>query len=183
MARLYLVRHGKAAASYAEHRDPGLDPVVGMGQAETVAARLAPLGPLQIISSPMQRARETAAPLARLWGVAPLIEPRISEIPAPVDDPVARAGWLREAMKGTWSALGPLQRQWRLDVLAALKAITADTVLFSHYVPINAAAGATQGTDAMRIFAPDYCSVTIIENDAGELRLVELGHAAETKIL
>lgn len=177
------MRHGKAAASYAEERDPGLDQAVGVAQAEAVALRLAPLGPLPILCSPMRRTRETAAPLARHWQRMPLIEPRISEVPSPVDDPAARMAWLRTAMAGPWSALGPAQREWRDGVLATVRAIPVDTVLVTHYVPINALVGAIRGGGAVRVFAPDYCSVTILDNDVGELRLIERGHEAETKIL
>ncbi|MBV9044707.1 MAG: histidine phosphatase family protein, partial [Alphaproteobacteria bacterium] len=66
MARIYMVRHGKAAAGFGEDMDPGLD-ATGKAQAEAVAQKLAPLGPLAILSSPLKRAQETAAPLAALW--------------------------------------------------------------------------------------------------------------------
>ncbi|HEY3101908.1 MAG TPA: histidine phosphatase family protein, partial [Methylomirabilota bacterium] len=56
VVRLYLVRHGKAAASFSEARDPGLDDA-GAAQAEAMAERLAPLGPLPIITSPLRRTR------------------------------------------------------------------------------------------------------------------------------
>ena len=63
-ARLYLVRHGKAAAGFGEARDPGLDPV-GHQQAAAMAAALAPLGPTPLVVSAMRRTRETAAALRR----------------------------------------------------------------------------------------------------------------------
>ena len=50
--------------------DPGLD-ALGHSQAEAVAQKLASLGPLPILSSPLRRTRETAAPLAKLWNVEP----------------------------------------------------------------------------------------------------------------
>src|SRR3989338_8555405 len=81
MVRLYLVRHGRAAASFAEARDPVLAPE-GRAQAEVLAGRLAPLGPLPIVTSPLRRTRETAAPLARRWGRAARVEPAVAEIPA-----------------------------------------------------------------------------------------------------
>ena len=59
---LYLIRHGRASAGFAEASDPGLDEV-GRTQAETAAQELASLGPLPLITSPLKRARETAVPL------------------------------------------------------------------------------------------------------------------------
>ena len=63
MARIHLVRHGKAAASWAEDFDPGLDGL-GKAQAKDVAQALAHLGPLDVIASPLLRTQETAKPLA-----------------------------------------------------------------------------------------------------------------------
>ena len=54
-----FVRHGRAAATFAEAADPGLDEL-GRKQAETVGANLASLGPLAIVSSPLKRAQETS---------------------------------------------------------------------------------------------------------------------------
>ena len=93
MASLFLVRHGKAAAGFDSHLDPGLDDL-GVQQSASTAALLAPLGPLQIYSSPLARARETASPLAQRWGSEPIIEPRVSEIPSPTDDLCQRSAWL-----------------------------------------------------------------------------------------
>ncbi|MDP9464079.1 MAG: histidine phosphatase family protein, partial [Actinomycetota bacterium] len=68
MTRLYLVRHGRAAAGWNTDPDPRLD-ALGLDQATSVARRLAPLGPLPILSSPLLRCRQTAAPLAEIWQV------------------------------------------------------------------------------------------------------------------
>jgi len=59
MAKLYLVRHGQAAASWGEDPDPGLN-ALGHGQAARMAAALAALGPMPIMISPLRRTRETA---------------------------------------------------------------------------------------------------------------------------
>ena len=66
MPRLILVRHGRAAAGWGADLDPGLDEL-GRTQAENVAKVLAPQGPLPIVTSPLRRCQETAAPLAALW--------------------------------------------------------------------------------------------------------------------
>ena len=54
MTRLYLVRHGRAAAGWDTDPDPGLDPL-GVHQAERMADELGPRGPLALISSPLLR--------------------------------------------------------------------------------------------------------------------------------
>ena len=72
--------------------------------------------------------------------------------------------------------------QWREDVIAALTGRTEDTVVFSHFVAINVAAGAALRDDRVMVFRPDNCSVTVFESENGKLRLVERGHEAETKV-
>jgi broad specificity phosphatase PhoE len=182
MSRLYLVRHGRAAASFAEAADPGLDHL-GRDQAEKAGERLAPLGPLAIVSSPLKRARETAAPLAALWKRQPMIELAVAEIPSPSHMNFAeRAEWLRGFMAGSWKSATPELEEWRRNAVAALEACRRDTVVFTHFIAINVAAGAVLGDDRVVVFRPDNCSVTIFDVEGGSLKLVERGHEAETKV-
>src|SRR5207247_236191 len=89
VVRLYLVRHGKAAASFSEAPNPGLD-ATGTTQAEAMAERLAPLGPLPIVTSPLKRTRDTAAPLEKRWRFTARTEPAVGGLPSPMQDPAAR---------------------------------------------------------------------------------------------
>jgi broad specificity phosphatase PhoE len=181
-ARLRLVRHGRASAGWDNHRDPGLDDV-GRAQAEAVALVLAPLGPLPIVCSPMRRTRETAEPLATVWGVEAIIDPAVGEIVAPAGVEMGeRIAWLRGAMDGSWSDLGEAHARWRSGVVDRLLALTADTVIVSHFVAINAAIGASVGDDRVVVARLDNCSVTVIDVVDGALRLVEIGREADTLI-
>ena len=167
---------GVSAAGFGESCDPGLD-AVGRKQAEELAEQLAPRGPLPLLSSPLRRTRETAAPLAQLWKVEPVIEEAVAEIPSPTDNLQARAAWLREFMAGSWRDAAPALAQWRENVLDALLSIGNDTVIFSHYIAINVAAGASLDNDHVVVFSPDNCSVTVFENE-GRLRLIDKGREA-----
>lgn len=182
MTLVHLVRHGRAAAGWDTATDPGLDDL-GREQAGAVALRLAPLGPLAVVSSPLQRCRETAAPLAAAWGVEVAIEPAVAEIPSPEGIGMAdRVEWLRTAMSGPWSMLGPRYTAYREAVVAAVTALPADTVVFSHFVAINVLIGAALDDDRVLIRSLDNCSVTVVEVASGRLRLVEGGHEADTLI-
>lgn len=182
MTRLYLVRHGRAAAGWDTDPDPGLDEL-GASQAVAVAERLASLGPLHVESSPFRRCRETAAPLLASWSTPLSIEPRIAEIPSPVGVAMAdRVEWLRGAMCGTWSELGPRYTAFRGSVAAALRSRNGDSVMFSHFVAINAAIGVATGDDRLVIRSLDNCSVTVIDVVDGELTLIEGGSEADTLI-
>lgn len=181
-ARLYLVRHGKPAGTFSETADAGLDPA-GAAQAEDVAGRLAPLGPLALLTSPLRRTRETAAPLERRWGRAAPVEPRVAEIPSPSLGLAERGTWLRGVMAGRWSEQAPALRAWRDDVVRALAGCAEATVIFTHYVALNVAVGHATGDDRVTCFAPGHCSVTILEVDGATLRLIEKGAEAATQVL
>lgn len=181
MSRLYLVRHGQAAAGWGQHRDPGLDDT-GRAQAEAMAARLAPVGPLPVVTSPLARTRETAAFLERTWGVVATVDPAVGEIPSPSDDLAQRQDWLRTALRGRWVELGAPLHAWRDGVVGALLALDRDTVVVTHYVAINAAVGAATGADRLVCFHPDNCSVTVVDSDGTALSVAELGDERSTVV-
>jgi broad specificity phosphatase PhoE len=182
MTRLYLVRHGRAAAGWNTDPDPGLDEV-GRSQAAAVAQRLAPLGPLAVLTSPLLRCRETAAYLADLWDRQAEVEPAVAEIPSPEGVEMAdRVEWLRVAMAGGWRDLGPRYTGFRDEVVRFLCARTVDSVVFSHFVAINAAIGAALADDRLVVRRLDNCSVTVIDVIDGALQLVESGQEADTLI-
>jgi len=182
MPRLYLVRHGRAAATFAEAADPGLDDV-GRAQAEAAGERLSRLVPVALLTSPLKRARETSEPLARLWERAVTVEPAVAEIPSPSGMGLAeRAQWLGGFMAGSWRSAPRDLAQWREEVIAVLAAQRADSVIFSHFIAINVAVGAAEGSDSVTVFRPDNCSVTILDVGEGALRLVERGHEAATRV-
>lgn len=183
MPRIYMVRHGRAAANFGQSLDPGLDEL-GREQSETVAKDLAPLGPLPILSSPLARTRETSFPLSRIWNQKPVIEPAVAEVPSPPGSTLeSRAAWIGEFMASTWRTVTPELATWREECIAAVKAIPHDTVVFSHIIAINVIAGAATGSDKVVVFLPENCSVTIFETDGNSLHLIEKGQEAiRTKV-
>jgi broad specificity phosphatase PhoE len=178
MARIYMVRHGKATAGFGENMDPGLD-ALGHSQALAVAQTLKSVGPLPILSSPLRRTQETAIPLATLWNRKPIIETAVAEIPSPkgmsLED---RVLWLRKVMAGSWRSVTPELAEWREACIATVAALAADTVIFSHYVAINVLAGSATEDDRVVNFSPENCSVTTLEVRDGKLSLIERGTEA-----
>lgn len=179
--RLHLVRHGHAAAGWGEDLDPGLDDV-GRAQAVDLAERLGDIGPMPIVSSPLQRAQQTAAPLAEQWGVEPVVESAVGEIPSPTTDLAQRSAWLRDALRGRWVDLGPGVIAWRSQLIATLAALPDDTVVFTHFVAINAVVAAASGSDELIVFAPANASRTVLDINADGLSLVELGRQADSAV-
>lgn len=180
MPRLVLVRHGRATGGWDDDPDPGLDHL-GRQQAVAVADRLAAGSPVAIVSSPLRRCQETAVALATRWSTSVAIEPRVAEIPSPVGVPLDdRVGWLREACAGTWTELGSRYQSYRDDVAGCLLSLAGDTIVFSHFIAINAAIGAASGDDRVVIASLDNTSCTVFDHDGVTLRLVEAGSEAET---
>ncbi len=178
MPRIYMVRHGRAAAGFGEDMDPGLDDL-GRSQAEAVAQRLVGLGPRLILSSPLKRTQETAAPLAKLWSRTPVIEPRVAEIPSPRGMSLEeRVVWLRNVMGGSWNDVTPELGVWRQDCIASIANLKEDAVVFSHYVAINVLMGSATNEDKVVAFSPENCSVTVFDNAGAKLRLLEKGSEA-----
>lgn len=130
----------------------------------------------------MQRARETAAPFAKLVGKAPEIVPEVSEIstPAGVTD---RVLWLRGVMAGTWDEAGPGLVRWRDEMGARVAALPEGTAVFSHFVAINALAGLFASDAKVTVFRPGHCSITRLDRDENGLCVVEYGSEASTRVL
>jgi broad specificity phosphatase PhoE len=182
--RLYLVRHGRAARGWDDDADPPLDDR-GRQQAQALADELAGRveGGAAIVSSPMRRCRETAAPLAARWGVDIRVEPMVAEIPSPEGVPMGeRVNWLRQAMGRNWAELGPRYVAFRDGVVSFLSSCATTTVVVSHFIAINAAIGAATGADPLLIRMLDNCSITVVDVVDGRLALVEGGHEADTLI-
>ena len=190
MTRIYMIRHGKAAAGWDGDADPGLNEL-GRAQAEAVAKKVQALvaTPVPIYSSPLKRCQETAAPLAAAWGVTPQIEAGVGEIPPPLEDLTERTQWLRRVMAGTWEGLyrdavsvesGVDFRGWNDNVVFTLNAFKGEAVvIFSHFIALNAAYSAATGAADVVSFAPENCSLSIFDTDGTSLSLVAQGEETE----
>lgn len=187
MTKVLMVRHGRAAAGWDVDPDPALDEL-GRSQALAVATRLSPLGPMQVMSSPLLRCQQTAFPLATVWDREVQVDAAVSEIPSPEGYALEnRVEWLREAMSGTWTDVGRRSGDryvtYRDAVAERVRSIAVDTVIFSHFVAINAVIGAATDDDRVVIARLDNCSVTTFDVDSdGRLRLIEVGGEADTLI-
>lgn len=183
VTRLYFVRHGRASAGWDTAVDPELD-ALGRQQSREVARQLAPLGPMRVATSPLMRCQQTAQPLCKAWKTTAEIRPEVGEIPSPEGVAIAdRVEWLRLAMSGTWESLGPRYKAFRDELVNFVGQLSADTVIFSHFVAINAIIGAIGGDDRLVIYRLDNCSVTTIERDRnGGLKLIQSGREADTLI-
>ena len=182
MTSLWLVRHGEAAAKWAEHPDPGLSEL-GQQQALAAADQLEPLMPprVALVSSPKARAMETAAPLQQRLGAPLDINEAFIEIqaPVPLED---RQNWLRAFMGQGWSEQEDMLWQWREGIVTGLLALQQPTVVFTHFLVINAVIAHIRGDDRTLQVWPDNGSVHEIVLEQGALKVVTIGQEMATVV-
>jgi broad specificity phosphatase PhoE len=172
MTTLHLVRHGEASAGWGTDADPGLSDL-GRQQAAAMAAAF-PTEPLPIITSPLQRARETAHALEQRWRTAALVEPGVGELPSPSDDLAERRQWLEGALASDWTSLGARYISWRTMVLELLLGLRDETVVVTHHVLINAVLGAATGSDAVTVRPIANAAVVRVTHDRRTFQLVDV---------
>jgi broad specificity phosphatase PhoE len=194
MSIIYMVRHGRVAANPIDPEDPELSPE-GQSQAQAVAQKLNARLPqhLQILTSPLRRCRQTAAPLAALWGIEPVVEARVAEVPGPASALMARDEWLRRALSSDWHGLIRLGQKlqagyddtlanWRKEVLEGAFECRRDAVIFSHFVPVNVLVGHALRSERVASFHPAHTSITVFEIIGDSIRVIERGRDMQTRV-
>jgi broad specificity phosphatase PhoE len=156
---------------------------LGLQQARTIVTKLASSIPanVKLVSSPLARARETAQPLAEQLGLAVEYVDAFREIPAPV--PLAeRRSWLGRFMGQCWEEQPPSLLEWRELAIETTLGQQAPTVIFTHFMVINAIVGAAQGRSETVLFQPDNGSITRRRKLGSGLEIVDLGHQMATVV-
>jgi broad specificity phosphatase PhoE len=181
MSRLFLIRHAEPAAGWGGNEaDPGLTDL-GRQQAAEAAEALWGLGPLDIVCSPMRRCCETAAPYAERRSAQPRIDDRISEVVAPAvitDRPAwlhANFPWADGVPRRRWDDVAQGLQLWRDDAVNAMRELTRDSVVFTHFIAANAIVSAVTESEETIVYRPAHASITELELDQDVLRLVRLG--------
>ena len=151
---LIVCRHGRTPANAAGEllgrRDPGLDDV-GRAQAAAISAAI-PAG-ARVISSPLQRCRETAAAISDTVEVDErLIEISYGELEGVPVREVAPETWQAWRDDTSWAPTGGeshdqlAARVWELLDELVEPAASGDIVLVSHVSPIKASIAWALGT-------------------------------------
>jgi broad specificity phosphatase PhoE len=195
---IVLVRHALPvrmdAAPDGGSADPGLSER-GHEQAARLAAALAGDDVCALYTSPLRRARETAAPVEQALGLTAEVEPGIAEFDSG-DSSYVPVEELRAAGDPRWELLarGDLYSSgvdpdaFRARVVSAVLAIAARhpgrrAVLFTHAGAVNAAAGDVLAQSRPIWLAPAYCSLTRLayarDGRRGVVSLNETGHVRD----
>lgn len=207
--RLVLVRHGESewnrAGRWQGHGGRGLTDL-GRAQAAVTAARL--LGeqphPDLVIHSDLERAAQTAAPFVERLAAPVVVDPRLRErdvgwwsgltrAEIASADPEGLAAW--EAGRDVPAGGGETLGQMRARALAALDDVTGRlagaggglAVVVTHGGPIRGAVAGLLGLPvgaARRLSSPGNCSITVVDRDARQARLVvyaDADHLADSE--
>lgn len=178
-----MIRHGEASAKWGAEPDPGLSKL-GFRQAIDVVTKVSPALPadIDVISSPLRRARETAEPLRKALGEKPLtIVDAFREIPVPATDH-ERAAWFKSVESQSWGQQPAMLQQWRASAIERVHAIESNAVIFTHFMVINAIVGSLGKNEEMQVFRPDNCSVTRLVRRGGVLQVSERGREMTTVV-
>jgi broad specificity phosphatase PhoE len=167
--RLWLVRHGEAAAGWDAHPDPPLSNR-GRQDAQRAADLLAPVGPRPLFTSPLLRTRQTAAVLAAAWNTEAVVAPEVTEVPspptaepgegAPLD---ARGRWLAQFLAERWTHQPDYLWHWRHTLIGFLAGLTEPCVVVTHAVAINTVLAEATGDERVFTAAVATGSVTAVE--------------------
>ena len=184
MTDIWLVRHGEAAAGFGEDTDPGLS-VLGRQQAEHAAALLAEQEQVgaeaALLSSPKLRAIQTGEPFATAIGAQLQIDARFIELPSPSALAV-RQDWIMQVLRSQWSELPDTVQAWRQDIVAAIDGMNRATVVFTHFLVINAVAARISGDDTVMQCLPANGSVHHLRIDAGRWQWMKRGEMLQSVV-
>ncbi|MDC2963896.1 histidine phosphatase family protein [Gammaproteobacteria bacterium] len=180
MAKIFLVRHGEASGAYTEDPDPGLSDR-GEAQALSIKRFFIDRSPLKVYSSPLKRAYETAK-LVTGDSAKIFEEPRMSEIPSDTQDLEKRGVWLRKVIERDWDKQPEKLKFWKKQVISFLESQTENTMIFTHFIAINAVVGHLTNSLSVVVCKPNNCSITILEVSNQKLQLISLPEEASTFI-
>jgi probable phosphoglycerate mutase len=193
---LVLVRHAEPVR--IEAGDGPADPHLterGYAQAGRVAAWLAEEPVEHLVTSPLVRAVETGAPIARALGLEPEVVAGVAEWD--VDNhtyiPVEELRRLQDErwfamIEGRWTEAGGIDpRAYRVQVVDAVEAViacfpgaTRRVVIVCHGGAINAYLGHVVGVERPLWFEPAYASISRVAASRNGVRSIvsvnETGH-------
>jgi broad specificity phosphatase PhoE len=180
---LLLVRHGEASESWGKHPDPGLSKL-GIKQSALLVNNkmLELLDSYSFVSSPKLRAKMTAEPLIKKFNKELIINDAYSEIPSNDIDNSQKKTWLKDVMNTEIKDLPDFVVNWRNKIIKHSLGLSQNTIIFTHFMVINALVGSLLKKNAIMCFYPNYVSVTKITFENKEIKSISLGDERKTII-
>ena len=192
---LLLVRHAQPVrvdgGRVEGTADPGLS-AAGRVQAERLATWLAADTPDAVLTSPLRRARETAAPLAAALGCSAEAVDGLAEYDAAAGEyiPIEELRAAKDerwyaTIEGRWADVGGVDpHEFQARVVPAVEALIARhpgrrVAVFTHGGVLNVYLAHVLGLDAALWYHPEYTSVTRVQAArTGQRSVVTLNETA-----
>lgn len=199
---LLLIRHAEPIRIELGEVDGPADPGLtarGAEQASRLGAWLAGEGVDAIITSPLRRARETAAPLAAVLGITVEVDDGVSEYDATSGEyiPIEELRALKDerwqaTIEGRWDDAGGVDpKQFQAEVVPAVDSIVerhpgAKVAVVCHGGVINVYLAHVLGLERALWFHPEYTSVQRVQaarsgGPRSVASLNELAHLVATR--
>ena len=204
MPTVHVVRHGHVhnPEGVLYGRLPGFRlSAMGRDMADVVAGYLVETGTpvTRVVASPLQRAQETAAPIAHAFRLSIDTEPRIIEagndyegepLPSGPKDFLDPRGWwrLRNPWRPSWGEpyVEQAGRMWAAITDAAEATPEGDTVMVSHQLPIWVARMAYEGRSFLHDPRRRECALASITSfrmeDGKAVEMTYVAPAAHLKV-
>ena len=169
--QVIFIRHAEAYNSWGNHPDPGLSDN-GKNQSKELInhPELIELDDYSFISSPKLRAIETAKPLSEKFKKELIIENIFTEIPSLNIEPDKKQEWLKNILQMNKNDLPENITKWKDNIISKTKAFSQDSVVFTHFIVINALLSELNSETKLLYFYPDYTSIVKITIEDGEFR-------------
>jgi len=195
--QLLLIRHGLPIRHATQDGSPADPPLseTGHAQARLTAEWLATESIDRIYASPMQRARQTAEPLAALVGLEIELDPRVVEFDAHADEYIPMEE-LKRADPAAWKAFVTGGYTARTDfdafvatAVAGLQQMIEDNpggrvAVFCHGGVINSFATFVLGLPPQLFFDPHYASISrFLAASSGERSIQSLNETSHLRSL
>ena len=173
---IIFIRHGEASDAWGDHLDPGLSNN-GILQANNLLnhKELQNLKDFSFMSSPKSRAIETGKPLAKKFDKKLNIDEVFIEIPSKDIAQEKKQEWLKNIVQTKIDNLPDFIQSWSDDIYFKTKSLEQNTIIFTHFMVINALLSKLSNKDTLMYFYPDYTSVIkiVIRNNEFEYFLTE----------
>ena len=181
--QVIFIRHAEASNSWGNHPDPGLSDN-GKNQSKELInhPELIKLDDYFFISSPKLRAIETAKPLAEKFEKEVFIENIFTEIPSPDVEPENKQEWLKGIIQMDKKDLPKKILNWKNNIFLNTKMLSQNTVIFTHFMVMNALLSELTSNANLLYFNPDYTSVLKITIENKEFKNFSTERGKKTSI-
>ena len=180
---IIFVRHAEAESYWGNLSDPGLSDNGYLQSTNLLKHKeLQNLEDFSFVSSPKSRAVETAKPLAKKFDKKLNIDEVFIEIPSKDITQNQKQEWLKKIIKTKRDKLPNIIKSWSNKIYFKSKSYKENTIIFTHFMVINALLSKLAKKDTIMYFYPNYTSVIKIWIKDNEFKYFSTEDSEKTSI-